>query len=159
MIFFFLISKHITLLFSFVFSIWIKIWIFSQFLSLFSVGKTSSCSWHRNRRITFKEVKHSKDWTCIWYDILQQHLNHTYFNYTLETLNTDTEGRERSVRIREVSVWKRSLWWRHFYDSSYSFNCSVAITRLTLVFKQHLKLLIHNTTLSFSSIEHCTSQL
>ena len=46
------------------------------------------------------------------------------------------------------------------YDSTYSFQCSVAKTRPTLVFKRHLNLSIHSTkTLSFSSIRHCTSQL
>ena len=73
--------------------------------------------------------------------------------------NTDTEGTERSVRIREVSVWKRSLPWRHFYDSTYRFKCSVAKTGLTLVFKLHLNLIHSTKTLSFSSILHCTSQL
>ena len=49
---------------------------------------------------------------------------------------------------------------RHVYDSTYSFKCSVAKTRLTLAFKLHLNLLIHSTkTLSFSSIQHCTYQL
>ena len=61
--------------------------------------------------------------------------------------NTDTEGTKRSVRIREVSVLERSLWWRHFNDSTYSFKSSVAKTRLTLVFKLHLKLLIHSLSL------------
>ena len=73
--------------------------------------------------------------------------------------NTDTEGTEQSVLIREVSVWKRSLPWRHFYDSTYSFKCSVAKTGLTLVFKLHLNLIHSTKTLSFSSILHCTSQL
>ena len=74
--------------------------------------------------------------------------------------NMDTEGTEQSVCIREVSIWKRSLWWRHFYYSTYSFKCSVAKTRLTLIFKLHLKLLTHSTkTTSFHSIQHCTSQL
>ena len=78
----------------------------------------------------------------------------------LNLSNTDTEGTERSVRIREVSVLKRSLWWSHFYDYTYSFKCSVVKTRLTLVFKLHLKLLIHSTkALSFSGIVSCTSQL
>ena len=44
--------------------------------------------------------------------------------------------------------------------TAYSFKCSVAKTRLILFFKLHLKLLIRSTkTLSFSSIQHCTSQL
>ena len=48
----------------------------------------------------------------------------------------------------------------HFYDSTYNFKCSVAKTRLTLVFNLHLNLLIHSTkTLSFSSTKHCTYQL
>ena len=45
------------------------------------------------------------------------------------------------------------------YDSTYSFRCSVAKARLTLVFKLRLRLLIHSTkTLSFSSIQHCTQK-
>ena len=48
----------------------------------------------------------------------------------------------------------------NFYDSTYSVKCSVAKTRLTVVFKLHLSLLIHSTkTLSFSSIQNCTYQL
>ena len=74
--------------------------------------------------------------------------------------NMKSEGTEQSVCIREVSIWKRSLWWRHFYYSTYSLKCSVAKTRLTLIFKLHLKLLTHSTkTTSFHSIQHCTSQL
>ena len=39
------------------------------------------------------------------------------------------------------------------YDYTYSFRCSVAKARLTLIFKLRLKLLIHSTkTLSLSSI-------
>ena len=49
---------------------------------------------------------------------------------------------------------------RHLYDSTYSFKCSVAKTRFTLVFKLHLKFLIQSTKkLSFSSIQHRRSQL
>ena len=49
---------------------------------------------------------------------------------------------------------------KNFYDSTYSFKRSVARTRLTLVFKLHLSLLIHSTkTLSFSSIQNCTYHL
>ena len=33
----------------------------------------------------------------------------------------------------------------HFYESTYSFKCSVAKTRLTLIFNLHLNLLIHST--------------
>ena len=40
--------------------------------------------------------------------------------------------------------------------STYSFKCSAAKTRFTLVFKLHLNLLIHSTN---NSIQHCTSQL
>ena len=44
---------------------------------------------------------------------------------------------------------------RRFYDSTNSFKCSVAKTRLT-----HLKLLIHSTKASsFNSTQHSTSQL
>ena len=32
-----------------------------------------------------------------------------------------------------------------FFDSTYSFKCSVAETRFTLAFKLHLSLLIHST--------------
>ena len=47
-----------------------------------------------------------------------------------------------------------------FHYSTYSFKCSVAKTRLTLVFKLHLNFLIYSTkALSFSSMQHCTSQL
>ena len=70
-----------------------------------------------------------------------------YFGYHFQSnlSNTDTKGTEQGVRIREVSVQKRSLRWRHFYDSTYSFKYSVAETRLTLVFKLLLKLLIQST--------------
>ena len=38
-------------------------------------------------------------------------------------------------------------------------NDRIPFTRLTLVFKLHLNLLIHSSnTLSFSSLKHCTSQ-
>ena len=44
--------------------------------------------------------------------------------------------------------------------STCSFKCLAAKTRLILIFKLHLNLLIESTkTLSFSSIQHCTSQL
>ena len=47
----------------------------------------------------------------------------------------------------------------HFYDSTYSSKCSVAKTRLTLVFKLHLRLLVHSTkTVSFSNVQHSPSQ-
>ena len=67
------------------------------------------------------------------------------YHFQSNLSNADTEGIERSVRIREVSVYKRSLRWRHFYDFTYSFKYSVAETRLTLVFKLLLKLLIQST--------------
>ena len=79
--------------------------------------------------------------------------------YSRTSLIRTPNGTERSVRIREVSVWKRSLPWRHFYDSTYRFKCSVTKTGLTLVFKLHLNLIHSTKTLSFSSILHCTSQL
>ena len=44
---------------------------------------------------------------------------------------------------------------RHFYDSFYGFKCSVAKTRLTLVFKLHLKVLIQSTKpLSFTWVAY-----
>ena len=43
---------------------------------------------------------------------------------------------------------------------TYSFKCSVAKTRLTLVSKLYLSLLLHSTkTPSFSSLQNCTYQL
>ena len=69
----------------------------------------------------------------------------------------------------EVSVLERCSYNRGHYDdvtfmtfhfSTYSFKCSVAKTRLTLIFKLHLNFLIYSTkALSFSSMQHCTSQL
>ena len=67
----------------------------------------------------------------------------------------------------EVSVLERCPYKRGHYDDvtfmtplTVLRECSVAKTRITLVFKLNLKLLIHSTKiLSFSSIEHCTSQL
>ena len=97
-------------------------------------------------------------WKSLSADFLNMWKNQFFIQ--LNFCNTDTKRTERSVRLREVSIWKRSLWWRHFYDSTYSFKCSVAKTRLTRVFKLHLKLLIHCAkTLSFSSIQYCTSRL
>ena len=78
-----------------------------------------------NRR-NFGRTKKEK-WVQFECKVLQSNLS-----------NTDTEGTEPSVRI------KRSLRSRHFYESTYSFKCSVAKTRLTL-FKLHLNLLIRST--------------
>ena len=89
----------------------------------------------------------------------QCHIN--FFLYTIQSnlSNTDTERTERSVRI-SIRIKEVTMRERHFYYSTYSFKCSVAKTRLTLVFKLHLKLFIHSTKPpSFSSIQHCTSQL
>ena len=68
----------------------------------------------------------------------------------------------------EVSVLERCLYKRGHYDdvtfmtplTVLSVQYYVAKTRLTLVFKLHLSLLIHSTkTLSFSSIQNCSYQL
>ena len=53
--------------------------------------------------------------------------------------NTDTEGTKQSVRtVLERCPYKRGHYDDVTFDSTYSFNCSVAKTRLTLVFKLHL---------------------
>ena len=62
-----------------------------------------------------------------------------------------------------MSVLERCPYKRGHYDDvtfMTPLKCSVAKTRLTLVFKLHLGLLMHSTkTLSVSSIQHCTYQL
>ena len=80
-------------------------------------------------------------------------------NILLNLSNTDTKGTEQSVGIRGVHI-KEVPTMGHFYGSTYSFKCSVAKTRLTLVFNLHINLLIHSTnTLSFGSTKHCMYQL
>ena len=69
-----------------------------------------------------------------------------------------------SVYVLERCPYKRGHYddvtFMTFHYSTYSFKCSVAKTRLTLVFKLHLNFLIYSTkALSFSSMQHCTSQL
>ena len=67
--------------------------------------------------------------------------------------NTDTEGTYQSVHIRGAHI-------EEVNTMRPLFKRSVAKSRLTLVFKLHLNLLIHRTKkLSFSSIQYCRSQL
>ena len=86
--------------------------------------------------------------------------NQTHYSQT-SRIQTPKGQSEVSVLERCPYIKKRSLRWHHFYDSTYSFKWSVAKTRLTLIFKLHLSLLIHRCTkaLSFSSVQNCTYQL
>ena len=71
-----------------------------------------------------------------------------------------TQKGQSEVSVLERCPYKGGHYDNVTFDSTYSFKCSLAKTRLTLIFKLHLSLLIHSTkTLSFSSIQHCTSQL
>ena len=78
------------------------------------------------------------------------YLMQTGFSQYSQTSLIRTQKEQSQVSVSERFPFKRGHYDDVTFDSTYSFKWSVAKTRLTLVFRLHLNLLIHSTkTLSF----------